>query len=59
MIMQTKYRELMRGIEGVLIGYLRLAVGPAPGQAPVQVLAGTLPQCGCLLVSLVWLSHVA
>jgi hypothetical protein len=49
----------MRGIEGVLIGYLRLAVGPAPGQAPVQVLAGTLPQCGCLLVSLVWLSHVA
>src|SRR5437764_10929453 len=37
--------------------YLRLAAGQGLGQAPVQVLGETLPQCGCPPVLLVWLSH--
>jgi hypothetical protein len=51
------HRRFMQGIEGPLIGYLRLAAGQELGQAPIQVLGETLPQsaarrccwCGSLM----------
>lgn len=43
--------------ERPLFGYLTLVGRTGSGQTAVQVLGESLPHCGCLPVSLVWLSH--